>query len=294
MTEGTMEKTIAGYIGDVLTRGFLLSYDTIRFIAATWDVPEHLWIEDFHAAMALLDDPETLVDLIVYPDERIQMGLEPILAHPGAGPPDERAVIHHLGGSSPQVTIILPDDAGAISLSVEEFFLTRFVKRLHLEKVIPKSLCDTLPPSFSPESRYRFFVYLRHSHIDYRSDCIDAISRYVEMFPESHPAFWDGLSFVLEFLTEIPDARDMKTALINRRKVLSHHIDQKKAMDDHLAKVNMETFLLTGNRVCGIDVARATDQITLIRSILYHVYNVFDLPGEHDKDVSFGTFTRKS
>ena len=294
MTENAFHRSIADYIRDVLKKGFLLSSDTIRFIAATWDVPEHLWIEDFQAAMALLDDPDTLIDLIVYPDETIQMGLEPILMHPGAIVPDERAVIRQLARYCPPATIILPDHAGTISLTPEDFFLARFVKRLRVEKIIPTSFSDSFPSAYPPEIRYRFFARIRHSRIDYTPDRMAFLSRYGEMFPESHPEFWDGLSFVLEFLTEIPHALDMETALINRRKVLSHHIHRKKAMDDHLTRVNMETFLLTGNRVHGIDVAQATRQITVIRSILYHLYNVFDLPGEHDKDVSFGTFTKQS
>ena len=85
-------------------------------------------------------------------------------------------------------------------------------------------------------------------------------------------AFIDHLDFTLSFLDEIKDESDMFPALMARKKHCIRSLQKAKNLDNKLARHNVETLLLRGERVSCIDKADVRKKIQIIDRISLTVF----------------------
>ncbi|MBU0994289.1 MAG: hypothetical protein KJ737_17500 [Proteobacteria bacterium] len=283
---------IAGQVRNVLRSGFHLGPDVLSFIESTYAIsPRHV-CHHFFDVLKTMEEPDDIVEFIVYPDERVQMLFEPVFESIGVMLPEKNDVLASLVASPVCASIFLPEKNEPIMIDISKPVLERFIRRLNMGRAIHPALQDAFDFYDPSEKRYRTAVKLRNSRFAYTDNRIEVLVQFLNRFPADDPSFFDALDFMLEFFTEIKDESDIMDALITKKKILNHHIQKAEAMEDCLSKTNVETFLLSGNRVCGIHVPSAQNHIAMIRSILYHVFKLFHSIVEDDTVMTVETYDK--
>jgi len=134
---------LADKIRNLLGNGITLDGDVVHYIDSTFSNPK---IEELKAI--LLDDAncekDSLMELLFFPDESMQLELEEMLEHLQLGKPDEDKVGDALGRESLRVNIRLPQDRGSIDLELPHEVIPGFIARLHISKNLDPKLREVI------------------------------------------------------------------------------------------------------------------------------------------------------
>lgn len=256
------EARVAEAIRAWLAQGVLLGAASRRQLEAA--LPDASAAE---LAALLADDghPERdwLLELLFYPDDALQMALEPLLREVGRGLA-AAGVLHHLQQTQLGARLWCSAGREALEVPVPAAALAPLVARLHLDRRIDSPLaaaCDTLPAALGLASRVR----LRNLRGELRGAALPFAARLIaEVLPRS-AAELDDLEFLLEVaVAERDAAREMYAALAARKRRLAFARQQVSDLNVRRERVGLEVLLQQGGRLPCIDLELCRRQIALI------------------------------
>jgi hypothetical protein len=124
---------LAKKIRKILDKGITLSSDVIHYIDSTFTNPTISELQSI-----LHDDSncekDSLMELLFFPDESMQIQLEELLENLQMSKPDEKKVLDSLCRESPQVTVRFPEERGSLNLILPQEGVPAFVSRLRISK----------------------------------------------------------------------------------------------------------------------------------------------------------------
>ena len=130
---------LAEKIKVILQDGFKLSSKVLHFIDSTFYFPSIKNLKE------IIQDPsncerDTLVELIFFPDESIQIRLEELLESEHYQKDDEEKVCNLLLSQKLETAISFPDDRDSTELIMPNSAVNPFISRLNISKKIDKRL----------------------------------------------------------------------------------------------------------------------------------------------------------
>lgn len=267
-------KHLAQEIRTLFNDGFSMEPEAVAFIESTYDISENQLKEALLFGTAAVDDPDLLFDLIVYPDEPVQLRMELLIQAMGSPIPEVETVTDALIETPVHATILLPLKKEKIHVPVHRSALVRFIRRLNLSRLLHPLFQKVLKESSSLESSLKIAVKLRNSRFEMTEKKADALCRFLDHFPGDEPLFFKALDFLLEWFTEYKDSPDVEWALLEQKKSLAHHLHKADDLSACLTRTTMESFHLSGNRTFVVNETHTRQKIILIRAILFHVYKM--------------------
>jgi hypothetical protein len=277
-------KQVAQKIIDILQSGLTLNADTLHYIDSTFSNPSIGELEE------LLQDEsncetDSLIELLFFPDESVQMQLEEKVGETRLQKQDEQEIQDLVCTKAFQTRIRFPDERGTLGMEVTPSNTAQFVKHLNLLRYLdPKlsaSIAEFVPVTFQTRCRVR----LRNTKPITSQNKILFLQEFFEKLEIDSDKFMDYLDFILSFLDECNDAPDMFQALMAKKRFYFKSLQKVKNLDIQLTKHNVETLLLRGKRVSYVDKADARKKIQMIDRTSLAVFgktDFFDLmpPGE--------------
>jgi hypothetical protein len=212
-------KQMAQKIIDILQGGLTLNADTLHYIDSTFSNPSISELEE------LLQDEsscetDSLIELLFFPDESVQMQLEEMLG---------------------------------VGMKVTPSNVAQFIMRLNLLRCLnPRlsaSIAEYVPVTFQTRCRVR----LRNAKPITSQNKILFLQAFFEKLEIDSDEFWDYLDFILSFLDECKEEPDMFQALMTKKRFYFQSLQKAKNLDIQLTKHNVETLLLRGKRVTYVD-----------------------------------------
>jgi hypothetical protein len=268
-------KQVAQKIIDILQSGLTLNADTLHYIDSTFSNPSIGELEE------LLQDEsscetDSLIELLFFPDESVQMQLEEVLGETRFQKQDEQEIQDLVCTKAFQTRIRFPDDRGTLEMEVTPSILAQFIVRLNLLRCLnpglSTSIAEYVPVAFQTRCRVR----LRNTKPITSENKILFLQSFFEKLEIDSDEFLDYLDFILSFLDECKDEPDMFQALMAKKRFYFQCLQKAKNLDIQLTKHNVETLLLRGIRVSYVDTADARKKIQMIDRISLAVFGKTD------------------
>ncbi len=212
-------KQLADRIIDILQSGLTMNADTLHYIDSTFSNPSIGELEE------LLQDEsncetDSLLELLFFPDESVQLQLEDMLEDIQFQKQDEQKIRDMVCNKSFQTRIRFPDDRGTLGMEVTPLNVARFIAHLNLlRRLNPKltaSVSDYVPVTFQTRCK----VKLRNTRPITSQSKILFLQAFFEKLQGDSDDFFDDLDFILSFLDECKDEPEMFQALIAKKKIL--------------------------------------------------------------------------
>lgn len=282
---------LADEIKSIISEGINLSEDVVHYIDSTFSNPT---INDLQA---ILDDDsncegDTLMELLFFPDESIQVRLEEMLEQCRPQKKDEDKLITHLCRDSLQVTFHFEDNRGALKLQIPEEVVRQFLVRLKISKHLEAGLIESIHNYGDLQNTNRFKVKIRNSRFSSSELRTEFLCRFFEKIGSRSNDIFECLNFILEFLDEINKEEDVYQALIAKKKFYFISLQKAKKMDARLEKHNIETLLMQGERVALIDQVDARKKMQIIDRVNRAVFGkteYFEPPVSEERQIEIGS-----
>jgi len=269
----TVEKCsqLADQIRKILKRGITLSDDVIHFIDSTFSNPS---IEELQAI--LQDDSncekDSLVELLFFPDETMQVELEELLENLQLNRHDEDNVLDAFCREPMPVTMRLPESRGSLSLSMPNEVAPGFIARLHISKHLDVELREAIDRYAAKNDGIGFKVKIRNSRFSPGPKKIQFLCDFfAKLDPQSHD-FKTCLEFALALLDDLEKDQDLYPALMAKKRFYLRSLQKAKKQETQLQKSNLETMLSQGKRVILVDQADARKKMLIIDRISRAVF----------------------
>jgi hypothetical protein len=277
---------LAEEIKKILGSGIILSSDVMHYIDSTFSNPAVSELQSI-----LQDDSncekDSLMELLFFPDESMQLQLEDMLEKLQISGQDEKKVLDSLGRESLQVTMQFPEERGFLTLLLPQEVIPGFVARLRISKHLDRKLCESIDNHAGEDTRIRYKVKIRNSRFLPGKNKIRFLRDLFEKLkPQSHD-FNVCLDFALSLLDELKEDKNIYEALTTKKRFHLRSIQKARQMEIQLQKKNMETLLLEGKRMILIDQADARKKMLIIDRICRAVFGKteyfepLDSGGEH-------------
>ena len=278
---------LADEIKAIISEGIVLSDDVVHFIDSTFSNPT---IDELQA---ILDDDtncesDTLMELLFFPDESIQMRLEEILEQCRPQKEDEDKILASLCQTPLPVTFHFEDGRGALKLPIPEDVIRQFLVRLNISKHLDANLTESIRNYGDEANTNRFKVKIRNSRFSPSDSKIGFLCLLFDKLGAGSNDIFECLEFVLEFLDESKKDGDVYQALMAKKKFYFINLQKAKKMDARLEKHNVETLLMQGERVALIDQVDARKKMRIIDRISRAVFGkteFFDQPTSAERQM---------
>jgi hypothetical protein len=257
---------LADEIRKILGNGITLSRDVIHYIDSTFSNPT---IEELQAI--LHDDSncekDSLMELLFFPDEPMQLELEEMLEMLQLGKQDEDKVPGALCRESLQVNMRLPEDRGSLNLFLPPEVAPGFIARLHISKHLDGKLREVINQYADEDAGNGYKVKIRNSRFLPGENKIQFICDFFKKLEPQSYDFNICLDFTLSFLDELKDDQDLYQALMTKKRFYFRSLHKAKRLKTQLQKNNLETLLSQGTRVILVDKADARQKMLIIDRI---------------------------
>lgn len=299
MTPGTSSSTL-DLLEDALRRylanGVVLTEGVRGFMGATFGD------DGFDTLRALLADDssaerDSLLDLVFFPDEPLQMAIEPVLTDRGCREKDVARLAERLKADPVAARLSLPGMDDTVPASMPVFVVDAFLARLNLtwqpvemlKTVLARLDAGALAAGGKrPDGHIWLRVQLRNAALRQTPVQIGFLCDFFERLPLDDPDFVDKLAFMLVFLKEHDGCANLYQALMDRKKFLFQNRLKARRAAELAARSNMETLIMTGVRTPHFDVAAAEKNLALIDSIALAVFGRTEWLGSAPVEVDLG------
>jgi hypothetical protein len=258
-------------IEDIFSAGIPIDSGVLRFISAMGEAPTPAFF-----ARVFTDEgdseAESLIELIFFPDEQIQIRLEPLLEAACFDAADEAVLIDTLTDRCPQALLHLSGKTLPVKVTVPSGAISAFVHRLHIGRKLSPRLIATIDSKTIPKTQPLLKVRLRNSVLTQTPSEIDFLCLFFEKMKEASADFFSTFDFLVSFLGECRNETDYRPALIRMRQKYELLADRAVQFESRLARSNMETLMLQGDRPSAMSVAEARERIARIDMLLHTLY----------------------
>jgi hypothetical protein len=264
-------KILADKILEILDEGMVLGDEVIQYIDSTFFNPtieelKNILQEDSSC------EKESLVELLFFPDENIQLELEEFLEDNCFEQEDEKKVLKYLCQKPLLIVFHFADERGAFNLAIPETAVHQFVRRLNISKQIDRNLVSTIKKKVGAKQKNRFTVRIRNSRLVTTDKALWLLSRFFEKWDTQVGDALKCVDFILVFLEELKEDADIFEALMKKKRFYLRHLKRTEKFEELLLTTNVETLMLKGKIPAFIDKNEAREKMEIIDRISRAIY----------------------
>lgn len=242
---------MAEHIRTACRNGFRIDDDTWRYLENTLPDPTP------SAVAAILDDAEdceshSLLELLFFPDECMQLYVEPMIEKTAMTLQDQSDLIDLLAAEPVCTALYFQAHEKTIYLTMPESALPQFVIRLNLTYRLHPQLIQSIE-QFLPESiGNQAKVRLRNADTAFSAPQANLLAEIFRVLNHRLPDYWQCIEFMLAILPEMPSQTSAYDFLMNQKKYYFQCVQKAEKFMERLHHSNMETLMMQGERAAHI------------------------------------------
>ncbi|MBW1899968.1 MAG: hypothetical protein JRI61_13090 [Deltaproteobacteria bacterium] len=275
MSEDEKNRELAFRIAGILEKGLILNDRVLHFMDTTFGsfLPENMKevVQDDERC-----ERESLLELIFFPDESIQVQIEDILCAKEYTEEDETGIIDSLVSRIQSVELDFPESPGKLKISFSRESAKKFVSRLKVSSTPDKELIRSVKKYVAPNRAGLVLVKLRNAAIPRTDNVIDFLSRFFQKIGSDRPDFLDCLAFILKFSQGMDEKSNIFQSLMDRKKSCVQAVEKAAEYEKQLARYNMEIMIMKGERNPCVNIDEIKKTIAIIDRISLSVFNRSD------------------
>ncbi|RLC26934.1 MAG: hypothetical protein DRH21_00725 [Deltaproteobacteria bacterium] len=262
---------LAGKIEQIFRDGFVLSDDIVYYIDSTFSNPSIDELEkiiyDEHNC-----ERDSLFELLFFPDESVQIGLEELLEKEDFKKKDEEKVLSYILNKKIVTTIHFPESKDSLKFFVPKSSAIQFIPRLNISRKLNKRLLKAIDKFVSDKCRTPVKVRLRNARVEFTENKIMFLRSFFEKLKVEENCFFKCLDFILDFFDRFEDDRDILQSLLDKKELYFQDLQKAVKFEELLNKNNMETLISRGVRIPHISKEDTMNNIVIIDTIILAVY----------------------
>ena len=281
---------LADEIRKILGVGIILGSEVVHYIDSTFFNPTTTELQTL-----LHDDSncekDSLTELLLFPDETMQLQLETLLEGLYFQQEDEKSVLDSLLQVPMQVAIRFPGDRGSFHLWVTEDLARQFIARLNISKHLNPDLLEALNHYENENISNCIKVKMRNSRFSPTDEKTKFLCLFFEKFDSQDNDIFECLEFALSFLDEPTIDNDIYRTLMAKKEFYFRSLQKAKQLDTQLQRHNMETLLAQGKRIVLIDQRDARNKMRIIDRIGRAIFGktaYFEPLDDGEEHIEFG------
>ena len=257
-------------IHQVFLDGIEANGGLINYIDAAYSCPS---ISDLMRIIAGDDDSDRdgLLELIFFPDDKIQQKIEEAIGNATFSSEDIETVADELAGHHIQTTLSFTDGRGSLPIDVPRNMSRIFFQRLNLTRPIDGKLLDTIARAISPPDQSAVKVKLRNHRKKLDRSKLHFLTDFIEKMGQDQQ-FLEYLDFMLGVLEEIDENANVYGELAKRRQICQQQIHEAERFEEKLSRENIEILLMRGERVTHLPKDEMLKKLTIIDTISFSVF----------------------
>ncbi|OQX08252.1 MAG: hypothetical protein BWK80_48375 [Desulfobacteraceae bacterium IS3] len=259
---------LAEAIREIFRNGLTLSKDVLHYIDSTFANPSVAEIEAIFRDESDCEK-DSLLELIFFPDESLQMQLEDILEQADFYKEDEAEIREFLLRQLPETRLYFPANMGSLKLLMPDWLIESFLSRLNICKKADKRLTEAINVYTQEKYAKLFKVRLRNTRFTQTENKVLFLCRFFEKAENYRIDISEHLNFALNFLDELWDDRDIYQSLKDKKEFYFHLLQKSLHFEEELKKNNMETLMLRGVRTPHINKDEILNKIRLIDALSF-------------------------
>ena len=262
---------LAEKIERIFRNGFVLNSDVMHYIDSTFSNPSINELEE------IINDEhncerDSLVELLFFPDESVQVELEGLLGKEDFKKKDEEKVLSYILNKKVVTTIRFPESKDSLKFFVPKLSAIQFISRLNISRKLNKRLFKAIDKFVSDKCRTAVKVRLRNARVEFTENKIMFLRSFFEKLKVEENCFFKCLDFILDFFDRLEDDRDILQSLLDKKELYFQDLQKAVGFEELLNKNNMETLISRGVRIPHISKKDAMNNIVIIDTITLAVY----------------------
>jgi len=263
---------LASAIQTIFREGLHVSRDNHQFILSTISISDILDLE------IILTDPsncesDSLVELIYFPDESIQLSLEDRLESEVFQQKDQETVLEHLLSCRGNTRVRFEGLKPVLTIKTLENGARAFLERLNITRHLDPELIRVIDHRAGKKEGRKHKVWLRNMVADLRErDTVFLKDLFLKMDVRHHK-FDEYLYFSLRFLEESQNNPDLFQSLIQHKHRCLRHLHQNDRLEAYRRDHNIETLMAHGIRIPHMDKQALLLQIALADDICLALFD---------------------
>ncbi len=226
---------------------------------------------------------DSLLDLIFFPDQAVQIDLEPLLEAARYSPDDEVVLHDRLIARAINAPVKLPDGRLLVSIRVPDFIKSQYLERLKISRQTDPRVAAAIESGVSAALVPVVKVRLRNAGIRLMPGMGVFLCRFFERMTDGEPDYLACLDLVLCLLETAGEGADVYELLVGHKRSLFRSLQQTKRFETLLRRSNMETLMLQGVRTPHALPDELVHQMRLIDLICFGIFGkteTIELPME--------------
>ena len=254
---------LAVRLRDILARGVTVGAETLGFIASTLPAAGGGDLGQLVAADGGAE-VESVLALLFFPDEGVQLELEELLVGQALTPAQAEVLAARLAAPPLSVAFELPGGRSRLQLAMSAERARQFVGHLRLTRAVPPALQEAIAASLSSPEANRWRLLWRNARCRPAPAAVDFLGRLLAAFDVRERPGRGGLEFMLEVLTETGADADIYGRLSERKRRLADALARGRRQQAELARGTMETLIARGGRLVAVDAEEIRRQMAWI------------------------------
>ena len=255
-----------------LARGIRPEPDVRHYIDSTFALPTR---QELESVLTDSDNCErdTLLELIFFPGQEIQILLEDLIENSYFQQDDEEQILVLLMGKKPEVAFYYPQGGPPVCFAVPAHAAGQLIARLNIHKHSSSNVLEAIRQNLPLDWQVPTRVMIRNT----RFACQGAKAAFLETFINSIPPmtddFFGHLEFMLNFLETCPEETPLEEALAQRKQHHQKNLIKAEQFERQRRNRNVETMIMQGIRIPHFDPQDDMQKITMIDTVsiaLYH------------------------
>ena len=256
----------------IFEEGLHVSQDSRHFIFST------ISISDIRELETLITDPfscesDSLIELIYFPDESTQLGLEDRLQSEAFQQKDEQTILEHLLSCRGKTLVRFDGLEPVLTITTPETGARAFLARLNITRHPDPELIRVINHRAGKKEGKKYKVWLRNMVMDLREQETVFLKDLFMKMDARHDRFDEYLHFSLRFLEESQNDTDLFQSLIQHKHRCLRHLQQNNRLEAYRRDHNFETLMAHGIRLPHSDNQALLLQITLADDICLALFN---------------------
>jgi len=263
---------LAATIQTIFKEGLHVNRDSQHFILST------IFLSDICELASILTDPsncesDSLIELIYFPDESVQLRLEDRLESETFEQKDKETVLNHLLSFKGSTLFRFESPQAVLTIKTLERGARAFLERLNITRHLDPELIRVIDQRACRKDGKKYKVWLRNMVADLRErDNVFVKNLFLKMDARHH-GFEKYLNFSLRFLEESQNDADLFQALMQHKNRCLKHLRQSDQLDAYRRDHNIETLLAHGIRIPHMDKQALLLQLTLVDDICLALFD---------------------
>ncbi len=226
---------------------------------------------------------DSLLDLIFYPDQAVQIDLEPLLEAARFSAQDEKQMHDRLMARATHAWVNMPDGRQLVRIQVPDFIKSQYLARLNISWQMDPHVVAAIEKGLPASMRPIVKVRLRNAGICTAPGRRGFLCRFFQRMTHSDPDYLACLDLVVPLLERAGKGVEVYDLLVEHKRSLFRSLQQARRFETLLGRSNMETLMLQGVRAPHVSPDALMRHMRLIDLICLRIFGnteSIDLPLE--------------